>query len=352
MEIVEIAGRPVGQGAHCFIIAEAGSNHDQDFDQALKLIDIAADAGADAVKFQVFSADKIAADTADKTASLAGDQFSSYGATLYDLYKKLEMPRQWLRPLKEHADARGIIFSATPFDEQAVDALREIDIAFYKISSFEIVHIPLIKKAASAQRPIILSTGMATLDEIREAVDAVEAVGNHHYALLHCGIDYPPRMDDIHLAAMDTMRVNFKCPIGYSDHTLGLTVPVAAVARGASIIEKHFTVDRTLPGPDHGFALDPGELKAMTAAIRATEKAIGKAEKKPVDAELPYLKRGRRSLFAARPIKRGEIIDRDMVAIVRPAIGIAPKHLEAVVGRRAKCDIDKNDPITWERVES
>jgi pseudaminic acid synthase len=346
-----IGKQTIGKDSPCFVIAEAGSNHNRDYNLALKLIEAAADARADAVKFQVFSADKIAANTTDIIASLNGDKFSKYGKTLYDLYKNLELPRKWLPKLKKHAEDCGIMFSATPFDEEAVDELETIKIEFYKIASFELVHIPLISYAARTQKPIIVSTGMATLDDISDAVKAITKTGNNNYALLHCGIEYPPRMEDIHLAAMDKMHEVFSCPVGYSDHSLGLTVPIAAVARGAKIIEKHFTLDKTLNGPDHKFALSPKELKDMVTAIRETELAIGKSDKMPVQAELIYLKRGRRSLFAKCEIKKGEVITKDMISILRPASGIMPKYFDEIIGKKVKSTIPKNEPITWELIE-
>jgi len=346
-----IGKKKIGKDSPCFIIAEAGSNHNKDYNLALKLIEAAADARADAVKFQVFSADKIVANTTNAIASLNGDKFGIYGKTLYDLYKNLELPRKWLSKLKKHAEDCGIIFAATPFDESAVDELEKIKIEFYKIASFELVHIPLIRYAAQTQKPVILSTGMATLDDIADAVQAVTKTGNNNYALLHCGIEYPPRMEDIHLAAMDKICEVFSCPIGYSDHSLGLTVPIAAVARGAKIIEKHFTLDKFLKGPDHKFALSPKELKDMVTAIRETEMAIGKSDKKPVQAELIYLKRGRRSLFAKCEIRKGEIITKDMVSVLRPALGIMPKYIDEIIGKKAKNTIPKNEPILWELIE-
>lgn len=341
----------IGDDASCFIIAEAGSNHGRDLDQALKLIEIAAEAGADSVKFQLFSADKLAVDTEDDITSLNQDKFGVYGETLYDLYKKMELPREWLPELKTYAEKCGIMFSATPFDEEAVDVLEEIEIPFYKIASFEMVHIPLIKYVAGKGKPIILSTGMATMEEIGDAVRAIKDSGNEQYALLHCSIEYPPRMEDVNLAAIDAIDKEFSCPVGYSDHTLGITVPVAAVARGAKIIEKHFTLDITLNGPDHSFALSPSELKEMVAAIRDTEAAVGVPVKKPAEAEMIYLKRGRRSLFATASIKQGDIITKESISVLRPGSGLMPKYLDEVVGRKAKVDIIKNDPITWDKVK-
>jgi len=349
-KIINIGDRSVGQAEPCFIIAEAGSNHDRDIDQALGLIDVAAEAGADAVKFQVFSADKIAADTKSSIASLDQDKFGSYAKSLYELYKTMELPPDWLPKLKKHADKCGIMFAATPFDEEAVDQLNELNVPFFKIASFEIVHLPLIRYVASKGKPLILSTGMATMEEIDEAVEAVKKEHNDQYALLHCGIEYPPKMEDIHLAAMEAMRGRFACTIGYSDHTLGVTVPVAAVARGATIIEKHFTLDKALPGPDHSFALSPTELKSMVVAIRDVEKAIGRSEKQPVEREQIYLSRGRRSLFAKVDIEAGTVITKEMISILRPGIGLMPKYLDRVIGKKARSRIVQAEPITWETI--
>lgn len=348
---IQIGNRYIGSGECCFIIAEAGSNHDRRYEQAVKLIEVAAAAGADAVKFQVFTAGKIAANTNDRIASLAEDKFKAYGNNLYELYKKLEIPCDWLPKLQKEANERGIMFCATPFDEAAVDELERLNIPFYKIASFELVHLPLIKYAARTGKPVILSTGMATLAEIDEAVAALTATGCRQCALLHCGIEYPPQMEDIHLAAIGTMLQRYNCPIGYSDHTLGITVPIAAVARGATIIEKHFTVDNNLPGPDHKFALPPDEFKAMVRAIRDVEKAIGKPEKRPVEREMVYLKRGRRSLFAAVDLKTGATITRESVVILRPGNGLMPKYLDEIIGKKVKTDIVANEPLTWEKIE-
>lgn len=345
MKTFEIEGRKIGGDAPCFIIAEAGSNHDRNFDQALRLIDVAVQAGADAVKFQVFSADEIAARTTDSIVSLDGDQFGAYGADLHELYKKVELPIEWLPDLKKYADGKGILFTATPFHEAVVDLLEKIDVPFYKIASFELVHLPFIRYAAKTGKPIILSTGMATMEEIDEAVAVLKEVGNEQYAFLHCGIGYPPPMDDINLAAMDTMREHLGCPVGYSDHTLGMTVPIAAVARGAKLYEKHYTCDKTLAGPDHHFALSPDELKDMVQAVRDVEKAIGSSVKAPTVSEQLHLQRGRRSLFAKHPIPAGAVLTQDMIAVLRPGIGLKPKYMKDVIGKKAVRDIMVHEPL-------
>lgn len=343
---VMIGQRAVGEGEPCFIIAEAGSNHDCNLVQANELIDIAVAARADAVKFQTFTAEKMAARTKEDIARI------DFGGakSLFELYKKLELPREWQRELSAYCREKGIIFLSTPFDEEAVDQLDELGVEAYKIASFELVHLPLLKYVAQKGKPIILSTGMANLGEIEEALQAICEEGNEEVILLHCAINYPPAFESVNLAAMDTMRQAFQLPVGYSDHTLGLTVPVAAAARGANVIEKHFTVDKTLPGPDHSFALAPEELKAMVCCIREAEAAIGSPLKRAAPDEAEHLKRGRRSIFARADIPKGTTITEEMLAILRPGIGLKPKYLKAIVGRKARRNIKAHEPITLENI--
>lgn len=346
---VRIARQLVGVGEPCCIIAEAGSNHDRKLEQARQLIDVAAEAGVDAVKFQTFSAAKIAARTSAREAQLK-DQFRQYGCDLFELYKKLELPREWQSELMTYAQAKRLIFLSTPFDEEAVDQLDELGVAAFKIASFELVHLPLLRYVARKGRPVILSTGMANLGDIEDALQVTYEEGNEQVILLHCAINYPPRFESVNLAAMDTMRQAFQVPVGYSDHTLGLTVPIAAVARGANVIEKHFTINKSLPGPDHSFALNPDELKVMVQSIREAEAAIGSPLKVAAADEAEHLKRGRRSVFARVDIPAGTTITEEMVAVLRPGIGLKPKHLEMIVGRKARRDIEAHEPITWDNI--
>ena len=343
---VKIGDRVVGPGEPCFIIAEAGSNHDGKLEQAKQLIDVAADSGADAVKFQTFQAGKIAARTKDKIVNidLAGAK------TLYELYEKMELPREWQGELRDYTRGKGIIFLSTPFDEEAVDELEALGVPAFKVASFEMVHLPLLKHIARKGKPVILSTAMANLGEIEEAIEAIRGEGNDRIVLLHCGVGYPLRVEDVNLAAIDTLKESFPYPVGYSDHTLGLVVPIAAVARGADMIEKHFTIGRNLPGPDHPFALEPQELKAMVQGIREAEKAIGSPRKSVLDSELSYYHRGRRSLFARVDIPKGTVITEDMLAVLRPGIGLKPKYLDIVIGRKAQVDIKGEEPITWDKI--
>lgn len=343
---IKIGNKVIGKDNPCFIIAEAGSNHDGKLEQAKKLIDVAVSAGADAVKFQSFKADKIAAKTKDDIVKIdiAGAK------TLFDLYKNLELPQEWLEELIEYAEEQGIIFLSTPFDEESADILDEIGVPAFKIASFELVHLPLLRHVARKNKPIILSTGMANLGEIEEAINVILSEGNNKIILLHCGIGYPLPMEAVNLAAMETLRQTFSCPVGYSDHTMGITIPIAAVSRGANVIEKHFTINRNLPGPDHSFALEPDELKAMVQAIRDVEKAIGSPRKEVLENELIHYRRGRRSIFAKVKIPKGTKITEDMLAILRPGIGLKPKYLEIVIGREAKVDIEAQEPITWDKI--
>jgi len=331
----------------CFIIAEAGSNHNRDITLAKRLIDVAVEAKADAVKFQLFSANRMAARTRHEIVKI-GDKFQQYGDTLHEIYRRNELPPEWLPKLHNYAASKGISFLCTPFDKKAVDELEKLDIPCYKIASYELVDLPLIKYVAKTGKPIILSTGMATLAEIEDAIEAANSVGNNNIAILHCGIEYPPRWEDVHLRAMDTIAKAFGYPVGYSDHTTGIEVPIAAVARGAQIIEKHFTLDNTLEGPDHTFALEPNELSQMVSSIRHVEAALGSSKKRPMAAEKIYMERGRRSLFASQVISKGTVITEEMLDVLRPGVGLKPKYMEIVIGRVARVDIAAHDPITWD----
>ncbi len=346
---IEIGGQTVGDKNRCFVIAEAGSNHNKDMTTAKRLIDAAVTAKVDAVKFQSFTAGKIAADTLHPVAQL-GDRFGAYGKTLHSFYKNSELPKGWIRDLFDYAREKGICAMSTPFDEQAVDDLVELGMQAIKIASFELVHLPLLRHAAQTGLPLILSTGMATLGEIEEALDAVAAAGGTNVALLHCNIEYPPAMCDIELRAMDTMRSAFHVPVGFSDHTSGIHIPVAAVAMGACIIEKHFTLAKDDRGPDHGFALEPDELSEMVASIRDVEQARGVGRKGRVAAEETHAVRGRRSVFAARDIPAHTIIELDMLAVLRPGVGLHPRHLGTLVGKKTTRMVRAHEPMAWNLV--
>jgi len=342
---VKIGDRSVGDGEPCFVIAEAGANHNRDLAMGKELIDVAADAGADAVKFQTYSAETLYSKHTPRFTYLEGVSDKE----TWDLIKEIELPREWQGDLAAHAAARGIRFLSSPFDYRAIDELAALGVPAYKIASFEIVDLPLIRYAAARGRPMILSTGLATYEDIADAIGACAETGNRDVVLLQCASLYPAPPARINLRAMATMRQAFNVPVGLSDHSLGIHVAVAGAAVGASVIEKHFTLDRKLPGPDHPFAIEPGELKEMVRQIREVEAALGDGLKLgPAPEEREMHEKARRSLIAARAIPRGTTIDPSMIAIKRPGYGIRPKFADLVVGRVAKVDIPEDAVLTWE----
>lgn len=347
---MKIGRQVIGDGRPCFIVAEAGSNHNRDFRTACRLVDVAREAGADAVKFQVFAAEKIYSRKTPMASYLKKKNLAKKGETLWDLVKRIETPRQWLPDLVKHCRKSGITFLCTPFDLEAVDQLEAVGVEAYKVASFEITHLPLLERIGRTGKPLILSTGMAGLADIEVAIEVFRGAGGTAVTLLHCAVAYPVRFEDIHLRAMDTLRQAFQVPVGFSDHTMGHTADVAAVARGACLLEKHFTLDRTQPGPDHPFALEPGELKEMVAAVRQTEAALGSPIKHHTPAEEELYRIARRSLVAARRIPAGTRITKAMIAVKRPGYGIPTRFLDVVVGRTARRDIEEDDILTWEMI--
>jgi N-acetylneuraminate synthase/N,N'-diacetyllegionaminate synthase len=340
---VKIENKLIGEGEPCFIIAEAGSNHNGSLEQAKKLIDVAAEAKADAVKFQIYKAESLYSKYTPEFSYLKGQN-------VYELIKNIETPREWIKELAGYCKDKNINFLASAFDFEAVDLMDKYVPAF-KIASFEITDLELIKYTAEKGKPMIISTGMANLGEIEDAITAIKSVGNEDIILLHCNSLYPTPVEVVNLRAMETMRTAFKVPAGFSDHTLGIHIPVAAVAMGACVIEKHFTLDRNLPGPDHSFAIEPDELKEMVRCIREVEKAKGNGikEKSELESEEMYIK-ARRSIHAKVDILKGTKITRDMLIIKRPGYGIKPKFIDIVVGRDVKKDIKEDEWITWDMV--
>ena len=329
-----------------FIIAEAGVNHNGRLDLAYQLIDVAKDAGADAVKFQTFKAENVVSKLADK----AEYQKKTTGPneSQFEMIKKLEISFDDFIKLKKYCDKKEIIFLSTPFDHHSIDFLYDL-IDIYKIPSGEIINHPYLKHIAAKNKPIIMSTGMANLGEVEEAINTILSVNSKaNISLLHCTTNYPAPYEEVNLKAMQTLAVAFKLPVGYSDHTLGIEVPVAAVAMGARIIEKHFTLDKKLLGPDHKASLEPGELKEMIKAIRNIEKTLGDGIKKPNKSEIEIIKVARRSLVATRDIRVGEIIKESDIIIKRPGTGIPPKFKEIVIGMRIINDIRQDEPFEWE----
>jgi len=329
-----------------FIIAEAGVNHNGSLDLAYQLIDVAKDVGADAVKFQTFKAENVVSRLADK----AEYQKKTTGSdkSQLEMIKKLEISFEDFKKLKKYCDKKGIMFLSTPFDIQSIDFLYNL-IDIYKIPSGEIINLPYLKHIAAKNKPLIMSTGMANLGEVEEAINTIRAVNSEaQISLLHCTTNYPTLYEEVNLKAMQTLVAAFKLPVGYSDHTLGIEVPVAAVAMGAKIIEKHFTLDKNLPGPDHKASLEPAKLKEMVKAIRNIEKALGDGIKKPNKSENEIMKVARRSLIAIRDIRAGEIIKESDIAIKRPGTGILPKFKEIIIGMKLVNDITEDEPFRWE----
>lgn len=321
----------------CYVIAEVGSNHDGDRQRAFTLIQESARAGANAVKFQLFRADRIAADL-DFPETRLRDQFAKFGHTVRDLYKDNELPVAWLRELKACCKENGVDFLGTPFDEGSADLLAAEGVKAIKIASFEITHLPLLQHVAGMGLPILLSTGMASLDEIASALETIRGEGEERVALFHCGIGYPLPFSDVHLRAMMTLKRTFACPVGYSDHTPGWVVPVAAVSLGAELLEKHITMPDG-KSPDHDFALDTKAFKDMVRAVRDAEAALGDGEKRVRPCEEVHYRRGRRSIYVVQDVKQGDLFAQEDLAVLRPGIGIAPGNLEKIVGKKAVRDI-------------
>jgi len=344
---VKINDKLIGEEEPCFIIAEAGVNHNGSVELAKKLIDAAKDAGADAVKFQTFKAESVVV----KDAQKAEYQKETTGeGSQYEMIKKLELTEEDFRELADYAKEKDIMFLSSPFDKESVDLLHELDVPAFKVGSGEITNLPLLRYIAKKGKPIILSTGMSTLGEIEEALDVIRSEGVEDIILLHCVSNYPARIEDVNLRALGTLKQAFKLPVGFSDHTLGITAPIAAVALGACVIEKHFTLDRNLPGPDHKASLEPEELKEMAKAIREVEKALGNGIKKPTKEEEEIKKVARRSIVAKVDISKGAIITEDMLDVKRPGTGIEPKYLKFIIGRKTKEDIKKDEIISLKMI--
>ncbi|MBN1887076.1 MAG: N-acetylneuraminate synthase [Thermoflexales bacterium] len=343
---IPIAGRSIGPGRPCFVIAEAGVNHNGQLDMAYQLVDAAIQAGADAVKFQTFKAEKVISPLAAKATYQV--ESTGGGESQLDMVKRLELPFEAFRQLSTYCQERGIMFLSTPFDEDSVDFLADLNVPAFKIPSGEITNLPFLAHIAHKGKAMIVSTGMASLGEVETAVRSIEETGNENLVLLHCVSNYPANPADINLRAMKTMATAFGVPVGYSDHTLGIEVALAAVAVGACVIEKHFTLDHTLPGPDHRASLEPGELAGLVRGIRTVEAALGHGRKEPAASEANTAAVARRSLVAACDISEGSLLTEAMVAIKRPGSGLPPAMRGYVLGRTARETIPAGTLITLE----
>jgi pseudaminic acid synthase len=346
----EINQRPIGPSYPTYIIAELSANHNQNFDRAVTLVRAAKDAGADAIKLQTFTPDTITIQS-DKEYFRIGGGTCWDGRSLYDLYGEAYAPWEWQPKLKALANDLGLDLFSSPFDETAVDFLEKMEVPAYKIASFEIVDLPLIRRVAQTDKPIIMSTGMATLAEIEEAVGAAREAGCKQLALLKCTSAYPALPEELDLRTIPHMAQAFNVPTGLSDHTMGIAVAAASVALGACIIEKHFTLTRSEPGPDSAFSLEPHEFKAMVEAVRTTEKALG-AVRYGASQHEANSRKFRRSLFVVQDVKAGEVFTAENVRSIRPGHGLHTRYVAEVIGRHAGRDIERGTPLTWELVKS
>ena len=341
---ITIGNRNVGHDNPVYIIAELSANHNQDFKQAVQLINAAKKAGADAVKLQTYTPDTMTIDC-DNEYFRIGKGTIWEGRNLYELYKEAYTPWEWQPKLKEIAGDLGMDLFSSPFDKTAVDFLEKIDVPAYKIASFELVDLPLIQYVAATGKPIIMSTGMATLAEIDEAVTTAKKAGCKEIALLKCTSAYPAEPEEMNLRSLPHMADTFVLPVGLSDHTLGIAVPVAAVSLGACIVEKHFTLSRKTPGPDSAFSLEPFEFTQMVEAIRVAEKALGSVCYETSEHEAAS-RIFRRSLFVTRDMHAGDVFTGDNLRCIRPGYGLHPRNMDEVLGKRASMDIKKGTPLT------
>jgi pseudaminic acid synthase len=345
---IRIGGRVIGPAQPAYVIAELSANHHQDYEQAVRMIHAARAAGADAVKLQTYTPDTITIESSQDFFRISGGTLWD-GRTLYDLYGEAYTPWEWQPKLKQVADEVGIDLFSSPFDPTAVDFLEKMNVPAYKVASPELVDIPLIQKMASTTKPLIMSTGMATVEEIEEALRAARQAGAQEIALLKCTSAYPASPGDMNLRTIPELARRFGVPVGLSDHTLEIAVPVAAVALGACIVEKHFTLSRSLKGPDSAFSLEPEEFKAMAAAVRVAEQALGE-ERLGAGPQEQSARRFRRSLFVVQDVKAGEAFTAENVRSIRPGNGLHTRHLPEILGQHAARDIARGTPMQWDLV--
>lgn len=326
----KILEKQIGDPSRPYVIAEAGSNFNQSLDTAKKLIDVAANSGADAVKFQLFRADVL---------------YPS-GGEMYDLFKSIELNAEWLPGLSDHAKNQSLHFMASAFDVNSIEALQEADVPAYKIASSEAINYPLLIEIAKIGKPLFISTGMCTLVDIEQIIDVCQNLGNHEIALLQCGAQYPLPEDLANIRVIPELKKRYSCPVGFSDHTLGLNTAITAVGAGANIFEKHFTLDKAADGPDHFYALEPNELKDYIQAIHQASQSLGDGEKNLLEKERRL---GRRDgIYAAKQLKAGSKLLEEDIEIKRPAIGISGRYKDAIIGVRLDHDVSVGDPIEWD----
>jgi N-acetylneuraminate synthase len=348
-DVINIAGRLIGNDQRPFIIAELSGNHNQSLDRALALIDAAADAGADAIKLQTYTADTMTLNLNHGDFSITDKNSLWFGRSLYDLYEEAHTPWEWHEALFKKAKERGIIAFSSPFDKTSVDFLEKLDVPCYKIASFESTDLPLVRYVASKGKPMIISTGMATVSEIEETVSAAREAGCRDIILLKCTSTYPASAENTNISTIPHMGELFGCEVGLSDHTMGVGVAVASIALGASVIEKHFTLSRSDGGVDSTFSLEPKELEMLVASAINAKDAIGKVSYGPVGAENKSVQ-FRRSIYVVEDIKQGEELTLGNIRIIRPGYGLPPKHFDFLLGRKVKQDIQAGTALNWNLV--
>ncbi len=349
MKEIVIEGRIIGTGNSPFIIAEMSGNHNQSLEKALKIVEAASKSGAHALKLQTYTADTMTLDIGGGDFYI-NDTKSLWAATsLYKLYQKAHTPWEWHQKIFDRCKELGLICFSTPFDETAVDFLETLNVPCYKIASFENNHLPLIKKVAQTGKPVILSTGMASVSELQDAVDAIRAEGNEQIILLKCTSAYPATASDANILTIPHMRDLFNCQVGLSDHTLGIGVAVASVVLGATAIEKHFTLSRADSGVDSAFSLEPDELKCLVVEAERAWNALGRVSYGSTKNETKSMQ-FRRSIYVSKDIKKGDLLTRDNIKIVRPGFGLAPKSFERLLGKKISCNLKKGTSIKWDMI--
>ena len=350
MEKIVIGDRIIGADEKPFIIAEMSGNHNQSLEKALALVDIAASCGVDAIKIQTYTPDTMTLDLAEGDFRIEDPESLWAGRSLYDLYKEAYTPWEWHKPIFARAREKGLIPFSTPFDETAVDFLETLDVSMYKIASFENTDLPLIQKVAATGKPMIVSTGMATAAEIDELVRAARAAGCHKLIVLKCTSTYPASPADSNIATIPHMRDLTGCQVGLSDHTLGIGVAVAAVTLGATVIEKHFTNSRAEGGVDAAFSMEPAELAQLVMETARAKAAIGIVRYGGTEKEQKS-KRFRRSIYIAADLKKGDVLNKKNMRIIRPGFGLPPKYFDILVGKRIAHDVIKGTPMSWPLLE-
>lgn len=346
---VNIENKIINESSSTFIIAELSANHNQDFEIAIKTIKAMKDSGADAVKLQTYTADTMTLDCDNEYFQIKQGTIWD-GKNLYKLYQEAYTPWEWQPKLKEYAESLGLICFSSPFDKTSVDFLEKMNVPAYKIASFEITDIPLIEYVASKGKPIIISTGIATLEDINLALETCRKAGNDKIILLKCTSSYPTPMEEVNLLTIPDMKERFKKIVGLSDHTLGISVPIASVALGAKVIEKHFILDRNLGGPDSSFSLEPQEFKQMVDCVREVEKSLGKVTYE-LSEKIQKNREFSRSLFVVKDVKEGEIFTKENVRAIRPNFGLSPKYINEVIGKKSLKNLKKGNPLSFYLIE-